>query len=246
MDIRPAVFYSFFTMKPNKLSFTVLLPLVFAGSMAFSQVEVVPQAPVHPKDVPSAFPYPDGILTPEYELDQKPAPTVTIGDKVIDLGKFRLSQMAKETRTDLHHNMSREEFLCFSAPAVVPAAKRGEDFGSDYQYQNLWFFLGDRGQIREVRAELVPEGQAICPPYAYSEEPAVIGGISVGERADKAFKTINIDPQIQNDVTGWRYWFSQDPNAENSRNTDINIFAVQEENGRIKRIFSLVETYKNK
>lgn len=183
---------------------------------------------------------------PEYELDQKPAPTVTIGDHVIDLGKFRLSQMAKETRTELHHNQSREEFLCFSAPAVVPTAKKDEDFGPDYQYQNLWFFLGNRGQIREVRAELVPEGQAICPPYSFTEAPAVIGGISVGERADTAFKTIDIDPQIQNDVTGWRYWFSQDPNAENSRNTDINIFAIQEENGRIKRIFSLVETYKNK
>ena len=220
----------------------LFLVLSFWVSSVVAQVTSPLRTPIAPDPTPKPFTYPAGFADAIFDLPEKIAGTVFFGENQIELGKTRLSEITKKTRAELHHNSLKEDYLCFSAPIKTTT----EEPSSETQiHQNIWFILGDRGQIREVRMEEVPASSLQCPAFSEDNPIPSLAQLTIGMTTEVATQTLSIPPVVENPEDGWKYWFSQQPSMNKSGHTHLNLFAIQEKEGRIVRLISVVEDVAN-
>lgn len=218
-----------------------LLALVLSAAMPLAAQMTSPtNLPIPEDSTPQPFPYPDGLAEANFDLPLKPAGTVILGEDEVELGKTRLSEITRKTRASLHHSESREDYLCFSAPIKSTPDESGPE-----RYQNMWFVLGDRGQIREARMELINVGDPICRPFTLDNHMPLLGGLTVGTEEKDIMRALPVSPISEDRENGWKYWFSQQPDSEDANGIELNLFGVQIKDGRIHRMISIVETVKN-
>ena len=95
------------------------------------------------------------------------------------LGVTPLSVVTKAFGGSLHHLPDRTDYLCYSAPIQeTPKPKKkakkkpAEDEVPPPEVigQNIWFIIGERGEVTEAKAEAVTTDGELCPalPGAFS------------------------------------------------------------------------------
>lgn len=217
-----------------------MLALVLSAAMPLAaQITAPTNMPIPEDTTPQPFPYPDGLADANFDLPLKPAGTVILGEDEVELGKTRLSEITRKTKASLHHSSLREDYLCFSAPIKASDEEEPE------RYQNMWFVLGDRGQIREARMELVAVGDPVCRPFTLDNHMPLLGGLTVGTDEKDIMRALPVSPISEERESGWKYWFSQQPAADDAEAVELNLFGVQIQDSRIHRMISIVETVKN-
>ena len=137
----------------------------------------VPSRPIRPRNLLTT---PQGLSTPQFTLEQNPASVIQFGDFPIVLGVTPLSVVTKAFGGSLHHLPDRTDYLCYSAPIQeTPKPKKkakkkpveDEVPPPEVIGQNIWFIIGERGEVSEAKAEAVTTEGELCPalPEAFFE-----------------------------------------------------------------------------
>ena len=95
------------------------------------------------------------------------------------LGVTPLSVVTRAFGGSLHHLPDRTDYLCYSAPIQeTPKPKKkakkkpveDEVPPPEVIGQNIWFIIGERGEVTEAKAEAVTTEGELCPalPEAFS------------------------------------------------------------------------------
>lgn len=207
--------------KPGCKTLSFLLTCtLFAATSAFAQV-TAPSAAEAPLNYagPKPFEYPEEIGAGKFTLEHNPARIIHFGDYALVLGVTRLSEAARTLGGELRHLPDRTEFLCYSAPLSATRDKRelAKISGSEPAEeppepltQNIWLIIGPKGEISEVKASALYEGEEKCPPLAQDREHVRFGALSLGMHLnDKTLKSEDFPaPSLVSESTPWNFWFA--------------------------------------
>ena len=174
--------------------------------------------------LPGPFDYPQGLSTPQFTLEQNPASVIQFGDFPIVLGVTPLSVVTRAFGGSLHHLPDRTDYLCYSAPIQeTPKPKKkakkkpAEDEVPPPEVigQNIWFIIGERGEVTEAKAEAVTTEGELCPALPEAFSNVSFGPFRIG---------VNLKPREAEEDSPWRYWFATN---KESHPIHYGFFAVE-------------------
>lgn len=221
---------------PKLISFIAALGFG-ASSFCFAQTTSPLPGPFPVDPTPRPFDYPEGLSSPQFTLTKSPAEIIRLGDFAILLGDTPLSALTRTLGGELHHLPDRTDFLCYSAPLPPskPTARKSrktlttESENEDRPYigQNIWFVIGNKGEVSEAKAEMVREGDGLCAALPEKFQDVYFGPFQLGSALKpKEIKKLEIpDPSLNPEDSKWKFWFAADPS---SNPVQYGFFAVEE------------------
>ncbi len=226
---------------------TVLLSTVSAQTVAPIR-SPLPQA-----TQPIPFDYPVGFTQPTFDREEHIGQNVSFGDFEVTLGTTKLSAVTKTLGGSLQFNDARTGFVCYSAEAPKPAGKvtkkaktkdseEVEETVPDGNYQNVWLIVGSKGEISEARALRISDSDKKCPILSDEFKRVRIGHLYINEPVKELAKNKNAEPSVIIEESEWKFWFSKKPG--DGQGSQVGFLGVQDSDGFITRIISVIETIK--
>lgn len=206
---------------PKLFSFIAALGL---GACAIAQTTSPLPGPFPADPTPKPFEYPEGLSAPQFTLEKNPASIIQFGDFPIVLGVTPLSVVTRAFGGSLHHLPDRTDYLCYSAPiqeTTKPKTnqkkKTAEEEVSPPKVigQNIWFIIGERGEVSEAKAEAVTTEGELCPALPESFSNVSFGPFRIGVNLKpREIKKLEIpEPSVAEENSLWRYWFATNKEA---------------------------------
>ena len=219
---------------PKLFSFIAALGLGACVS-AFAQTTSPLPGPFPADPTPKPFDYPQGLSTPQFTLEQNPASVIQFGDFPIVLGVTPLSVVTRAFGGSLHHLPDRTDYLCYSAPIQeTPKPKKkakkkpAEDEVPPPEVigQDIWFIIGERGEVTEAKAEAVTTEGELCPALPEAFSNVSFGPFRIGVNLKpREIKKLEIpEPSVAEEDSPWRYWFATN---KESHPIHYGFFAVE-------------------
>ena len=170
-------FNYYFMRHPKLFSFIAALGLGACVS-AFAQTTSPLPGPFPADPTPKPFDYPQGLSTPQFTLEQNPASVIQFGDFPIVLGVTPLSVVTKAFGgTFIIYPIVRTTFAIPLRSKKPRSLRKGQEKPVEDEVpppevigQNIWFIIGERGEVSEAKAEAVTTEGELCPalPEAFS------------------------------------------------------------------------------
>lgn len=205
---------------PKLFSFIAALGL---GACAIAQTTSPLPGPFPADPTPKPFEYPEGLSAPQFTLEKNPASIIQFGDFPIVLGVTPLSVVTRAFGGSLHHLPDRTDYLCYSAPIQeterpkTNQKKKTEEEVSPPKVigQNIWFIIGERGEVSEAKAEAVTTEGELCPALPESFSNVSFGPFRIGVNLKpREIKKLEIpEPSVAEENSLWRYWFATNKEA---------------------------------
>ncbi len=217
-------------------------------STASAQTVAPIRSPLPQATQPIPFDYPVGFTQPTFDREEHIGQNVNFGDFEVTLGVTKLSAVTKTLGGSLQFNDARTGFVCYSAEAPKPAvtgkkkakskeSEEVEETVPDGNYQNVWLIVGSKGEISEARALRISDSDKKCPVLSDEFKRVRIGSIYINEPVKNL-----AEPSVIVAESEWKFWFSKKPG--DGKDSQVGFLGVQDNDGFVTRIISVIETIK--
>lgn len=163
------------------------------------------------------------------------------------LAEKKLSSSEKKARAKLKiklrepqegSNQSSRE-LDTALDKITPTQEPKEESESaDPTHQNIWLFIGKRGEINEARLQEVPPGGLLCTPLPPPFDEVSFGPFKIGQ-TPREQRSLKLPPVSEkNEESQWFAWFSESDPEDQIITFDLLGIHLNEL-GDIERIIAL-------